>query len=53
MRNDKCQSGGQPEVRRSREGSRGPVGGGKVGGQKVIPEGFPEEVTSGLGVKNV
>ena len=42
----------QSEKKQRRE-QRGPVGGGEVGGQKVIPEGFPEEVTSGLGVRNV
>lgn len=33
MGSDKCQSGGEPKVGGSREGSRGPAGDGEVGGK--------------------
>lgn len=48
MGSDRYQAGSQPEVSRSRRGSRGPVGSDEVGGQEVILEGFPEEVMSGV-----
>lgn len=41
------------EVSLSRGGSRGPARGGKIGAQEVILEGFPGEVMSGLGMRNV
>lgn len=41
------------EVILNRGGRGGPGRGGKVGGQGVILEGFPGEVMSGLGVRNV
>lgn len=41
------------EVSLSRGAGRGPARGGKVGGQEVILEGFPGEVMSGLGMRNV
>ena len=42
MGSDKCQSGGEPKGRGSREGSRGPAGDGEVGG-KSDPRRLPRE----------
>ena len=42
MGSDKCQSGGEPKGRESREGSRGPAGDGEVGGESD-PRRLPRE----------